>query len=162
MLFNTSWKFTCVKFNGVRVNCSKSICSNLDCSTLFFKMSTARQKNIDCSNQVEPDFVTVKCKPNLTYSVLLPNCHTCSRLSIFYNSSSWHLSMLLSSSCNSSSCSFWSKTRICSKWRFFDFRAVFIFLTSARTVSSSRDFGVKQFYEQMNFEQLTLLHLMHF
>ncbi len=36
----------------VRVNCSKSICSNLNCSTLFFKMSTARQKNLDCSNKV--------------------------------------------------------------------------------------------------------------
>ena len=36
----------------VRVNCSKSICSNLDCSTLFLGISTARQKNLDCSNQV--------------------------------------------------------------------------------------------------------------
>ena len=28
----------------VRVNCSKCICSNLDCSTLFSKMSSARHK----------------------------------------------------------------------------------------------------------------------
>jgi hypothetical protein len=34
---------------------------------------------------------------------------------------------------------------------FFDFRAVFIFLTSARTVLSSRDFGVEQFFRADEF-----------
>jgi hypothetical protein len=33
-----------LNLNGVRVNCSKCICSNLDCSTLFSKMSSARHK----------------------------------------------------------------------------------------------------------------------
>jgi hypothetical protein len=33
---------------GVRVNCSKCICSNLDCSTVFSKMSSAWQKNVIC------------------------------------------------------------------------------------------------------------------
>ncbi len=43
------------------------------------------------------------------------------------------------------------KTCICSKWRFFDFWAVFIFLTSARTVSSSWDFGVEQIFRADEF-----------
>ncbi len=34
---------------------SGSTAQNLDCSTLFLKMSTAQQKNLDCSNQVKPD-----------------------------------------------------------------------------------------------------------
>jgi hypothetical protein len=34
---------------------------------------------------------------------------------------------------------------------FYDFRAVFIFLTSARTVSSSQDFGVEQFFRADEF-----------
>jgi hypothetical protein len=34
---------------------------------------------------------------------------------------------------------------------FFDFRAVFIFMSSARTVSSSWDFGVEQFFRADEF-----------
>ncbi len=41
---------------------------------------------------------------------------------------------------------FWSKNCICLKWLFWAFSSSFIFLASARTVSSSRDFGVEQFF----------------
>ena len=43
---------------------------------------------------------------------------------------------------------------------FLIFEQIDIFLSSAQTVSSSRDFGVEQFFEQMNFEQLTLLQIL--
>jgi hypothetical protein len=42
---------TCVRSLWVRVNCSKCICSNLDCSTLFLKKSSARHKNVNCSTK---------------------------------------------------------------------------------------------------------------
>ena len=72
-------------------------------------------------------------------------------------SNSWLFLNLLSSRCNLSSCSFWSKTCICLtrhvRHTFLIFNQFHIFLSSARTVLSSQDFGV----EQMNFEQMTLL-----
>ncbi len=41
---HAQWIFQVIYSARVRVNCSKCICSNLDCSTLFSKMSSARQK----------------------------------------------------------------------------------------------------------------------
>jgi hypothetical protein len=63
--------------------------------------------------------------------------------------------MFLSSSCYSSSCTFWSKTCICStrhvRHTFLIFEQIHIFLSSARTVSSNRDFGVEQFFRADEF-----------
>ncbi len=57
----------------------------------------------------------------------------------FFNSSSWHFSMFLWSSCNSSSWSFWSKTCICSKWLFWGFSSSFIFFgICSNSVEQSR------------------------
>jgi hypothetical protein len=167
------------------VNCSKFICSNLDCSTLFFKMSTARQKNLDsliknenCVKQLTQKFLRYRddkifichtCSwPNLTYSVLLPNCPTCSRLSIFYsffNRTAVHVpdfQFFIIRAVDIFQC-FCRAVAICAVVHFglklasarndgfFDFRAVFIFLTSARTVLSSQDFGVEQFFRADEF-----------
>ncbi len=70
-------------------------------------------------------------------------------------SSSWQFFNLLSSRCNSSSCSFWSKTCICStghvRHTFLIFEQFYIFLSSAQTVSSSRDFGVEQIFRADEF-----------
>ncbi len=75
----------------------------------------------------------------------------------FFNWSSWHFSKLLLTSCNSSSCSFQSKTCICStrhvRHTFLIFELFHIFLASAQRVWSNQDVGV----EQMNFEQMTHL-----
>jgi hypothetical protein len=63
--------------------------------------------------------------------------------------------MILSSSCYSSSCTFWSKKCICStrhlRHTFLIFEQIDIFLSSARTVSSSLDFGVEQFFRADEF-----------
>jgi hypothetical protein len=72
-----------------------------------------------------------------------------------FNASSWHFSMFLLSSCYSSSCTFWSKTCICStrhvRHTFLIFEQIQIFLSSAQTVSSNRDFGVEQFFRADEF-----------
>ena len=94
----------------------------------------------------------------------MPNCRTCSRLSIFYtvflNRTAVHVpdfQFFIIRAVDIFQCfcravairavvHFGLKLASTQNDVFFDFWAVFIFLTSARTVSSSRDFGVEQFF----------------
>ncbi len=73
----------------------------------------------------------------------------------FFNSSSCNFSNNLSTSCNSSSYSFWSKSCNCSPRHvlhtFFILKQFYIFLISAQMVLNKRNFGVEQIFQADEF-----------